>query len=226
VADASTQLLGGLTWESLAADARPHRLKRGKHFRADVRELQRAAADAAHELGCAVRTVRDEFGSSNHYVWVQFADYALPLGAPCPRCGSHELLRTHEAFGRCPRCGARLLFDGVVTDAATEATPSEGRRRPGKRRRRMSDYDDVELTLDEEGSDESQERWYGRAFDAEGRPGLIEIVYPLHEGARSLDPEEPGEDLHQVRFWAFEVFERAVRLGVLEEWPPKRASGS
>lgn len=107
-----------LAWEKIA-DGRPWRLKHRKHFSATPRAFQAEVLAAAARMGKAVRTRRDEFGRHN-YLWVQFADYEVPLGAPC-RCGNTALLRSHEFFGRCPACGAKLIFD-VPRD---ELTPEQ-----------------------------------------------------------------------------------------------------
>lgn len=96
-----------VSWERLA-DGRLHRLKQGKHFAADPRAFQVEVLAAAARLGKAVRSLRDEMGKHT-YLWVQFADHEVALGAPCP-CGHTALVREHEFFGRCPSCGATLIF--------------------------------------------------------------------------------------------------------------------
>src|SRR3712207_1780732 len=90
-----TGLRRGLTWDRLT-DGKVRRLKAGKHFDGSVREFAERVADVAARRGIAVRMLRDELGRTNHYLWLQFADAEIPLGAACPRCGSLELLRTHE----------------------------------------------------------------------------------------------------------------------------------
>jgi hypothetical protein len=216
---ASTVLLGGLTWEELAADRRVRRLRRGKHFRGDVRAVQHEAAAAADELGLAVRAVRDDF-LRTAYVWIQFTDAELPLGEPCPRCGSTELVRTHELFGRCPRCGARLAFLPGVTPAeggvgTTVKSAKERRQEARLLKQRIDMFTNVRLVFDPEESDDEQEVWYGRG-EYEDEALLLRVVYPLREGARQPHPQDPDDELHYVRYWALEPYTRAVELGV--EW--------
>ena len=217
---ASTVLLGDLTWEQLAADRRVRRLRRGKHFRGEVRAVQHEAAAAAEELGLAVRAVRDDFLRSA-YVWVQFTDAELPLGEPCPRCGSTELVRTHEHFGCCPRCGARLAFLPGVTPAeggvGTRVQSAKERRQMARLlKQRIDMFTNVRLVFDADESDEDQEVWYGRG-EYQDEALLLRVVYPLREGERQPHPLSPDDELHYVRYWALEPYERASELGVVED---------
>jgi hypothetical protein len=208
-------LLRGLTWGELAAHRRPLRLKRNRHFRGEVRDLQAAASAAAAELGCAVRTLRDELGRRNRYVWLQFADGSVPLGSPCPRCVGRELERTHDHFGTCLACGARLILTARLAEPEVVDEPTA---RPPDRRR-LSGWSDVELVRDDGACDETAERWWGRGVDGQGVTMLLQVEYTLEEGRRVPDPDVEGEDLHRVRFWKLGALQRAARLGVLDEWP-------
>jgi len=229
-------LLGGTSWEALAADQRPHRLKAGKHFRGEVRALQREAVEAAKRLDLAVRTLRDEFGRKNNYVWVQFADAVVPRGEPCPRCSSRRLHRVHEHYVRCPTCGARLILGPSVPapsypkdEGHEEGSPLEEEVRPqlpkwarSPHRDHLSSYSEVELLPDEDGRTPEGETWYGRALDENGTAVLIEVFYPRREGRRIEDPERQGESLHRVRRWGLVPFWRAGELGLLEDLPRER----
>lgn len=212
---ADPALRGELSWERLADDHRPRRLKRGKHFTGEPRDLQAAASHAASAMGRAVRTFRDELGHRNRYVWVQFADVEVELGAPCARCGHTELDRTHRHFGACPRCGARLLF------VARREKPAR-RSPPAPERPRLGGFTEVELVRDDEGSDETMERFWGRGIDGAGALVLMQVKYPLAEGHRLPDPAVEGEELHFVNAWAIPRLTRAEELGVLDEWLPAR----
>jgi hypothetical protein len=224
-------LSDGLTWARLA-DMRPHRLKRGKHFRGDPRELQAVAADAASELDLTVHTMRDEL-RKYQYVWVQFAELRVDPGCPCPRCGALRLARSGGShFARCTACHARLLIVAPKgSRAVSEPREEEGREADQSDdelvdllkwagRPRISLYFDTRLAHDDERSDDRFETWYGRGTTAEGRAGILEVVYPLRGGARVPDPDIEGEDLHRVHFWSIAVFRRAVQLGVLKGWEP------
>ncbi len=214
-------LLGGLTWDELAAERHPQRLKRGKHFRGDVRMFQHEAAVAARNRGYAVRVVRDDF-IKRAYIWLQFVDQELPLGEPCGRCGSRELVRTHEHFGRCPRCEARLAFlpRAVTADAPGAPGPASirldakvERKERRWRQRRLSSFSNVRLVLDPDQTNDEQELYLGRG-DYEGEPLLLQVVYPLKDGARQPHPDAPDDELHYVGWWQLAPFVRAQELGV------------
>jgi hypothetical protein len=221
-----SRLIGGLTWEELAEERVPRRLTRGKHFTGDVRALQKEATAAGRSLGCAVRTVRDDF-LRFAYLWVQFADHDVPLGEPCPACGNRELVRTHEQFGYCPRCHCSLAFtprvvrrepqgDSSAPVVAEPAVDAKHQRKLTLRQRRMDAFTDARLAIDPTESDDEKETWYGRAR-YEGRAVLLRVVYPLREGSRIPDPDNPGGELHYVTYSHMEPYERAAKLGVLDD---------
>jgi hypothetical protein len=213
-------LLAGLTWRQLVTERRPRRLKRGKHFRGDLRALQDAAAEAAREHGVVVRTVRDEF-LKNAYLWIQFADAEIAFGEPCP-CGHRTLLRTHEHFGRCPNCDKRLAFSGVVARMeGHDGRPASklDRKLQRLRQTRLDAFSDVSLTRDETDDGDDHEIWYGRALDARGEPVLLRVVYPLESGQRLPHPELRGEELYYVSVWELDPYERARALGVMSPEP-------
>jgi hypothetical protein len=219
-------LIGGLTWDELAKERSPRRLTRGKHFTGDVRALQKEATAASRRLSCAVRTVRDDF-LRFAYLWVQFADHEVPLGEPCPACGSRELVRTHEQFGHCPRCACSLVFsqrivrseprgDSSAPVVAASAVEGKHERKLRLRQRRMDAFTDARLAMDPTQSDDEKEMWYGRAR-YEGEEVLLRVVYPLRDGTRIPDPDNPGGDLHYVTYSHLDPYDRARRLGVLED---------
>ncbi len=191
-------LIEPTTWESLA-DGRLHRLKRGKHFRGELRAFGQVAALEAERLGKAVRSMRDEFGKLQ-YMWVQFADYQIPVGAPCPRCGSLRLLRTHEFYGRCPRCASTFVFHGEVGAAGAVAV-----RGP---RDDLGLYTDVRLRFVER--QEGVERWSGHGT-TNGMRMLLIVDYQLDgDGSRIEDDHHPGEHLHRIHRFPLEPFADAL----------------
>jgi hypothetical protein len=101
----------GLDWDHWA-DGQPHRLKRKRHLRGHPSHLVREAArNAAVRRGKVVQTL-DYWGS----FWVQFSDYRVRAGEPCP-CGGREFDHMHPLYARCRSCGSQLelqkssLFD-------------------------------------------------------------------------------------------------------------------
>jgi hypothetical protein len=56
-----------------------------------------------------VQTLRS-MRASVLYIWVQFADYRIEQGSPCP-CGSDDLRRINDAWAICAGCESTLLVD-------------------------------------------------------------------------------------------------------------------
>jgi hypothetical protein len=193
-----------LTWEKLA-DGRLWRLKRGRQFRGDVRLVTAEAVQVAHDTGRGVRVVRDELGK-HQYLWLQFADQAIPLGAPC-RCGSRRILRTHEHFGRCPACGATCIFRGTVAAVA----PIAAAKHPNQDLRK---FEDVELRCYHRGPD--RERFCGHGVSPTGKLVLLLVDYPLGvDGERIDDPLRPGDPLYKLSVWPVAPFGSAIDLSLL-----------
>lgn len=190
------ELLPPLTWEGLA-DGEVHRLKRDKHFRGGARQLKDVAQQQAALLGRACRALPDELGR-NQYLWVQFADFQIPLGAPCPRCGGLRQQREHVAFGRCLTCGATLTFRGSVDDAP----------RRGRRRARSVDlgwFSDVRLRRVERVP--GREEYAGTGTGRKQVRHLLFVSFLLDdEGERIPDPLDPGVDLYDLQHVPVEPF--------------------
>lgn len=118
----------GVEWERWS-DGRIWQLKRKRHFAdVDPRDVRKAAARAARAMGKTVRTTEDKAGRDK-YLWVQFADYEVQLGDPCP-CGSRRLLRRHRYYAHCLDCKAVLLLSrpsvaAVEPDDEPEEQPDD-----------------------------------------------------------------------------------------------------
>jgi hypothetical protein len=97
-----------LSWEQWM-DGRIHRLKRGKHFSGEVSAVIEEARLAARLSGRGVLQLREQMGPKYQYVWVQFTDYSVSIGDPCP-CGGRKLDRLHASLARCRRCGKTLTL--------------------------------------------------------------------------------------------------------------------
>jgi uncharacterized Zn finger protein (UPF0148 family) len=99
----------GLPWERMS-DGRVWRLKRGRDYRVDSRAFKRAAEVAGERLGkiaCLAPERIPRMKRWDEYMWVQFVDQEVLVGAPCT-CGNPELVRLHPGFAHCPACGSRL----------------------------------------------------------------------------------------------------------------------
>ncbi len=91
-----------LPWERWM-DGRIHRLKHGKHFTGDLKAVLEEARLAAQVTGRGLLSLREQMAKNYEYVWVQFTDYSILVGDPCP-CGGRKLIRVHASLARCTRC--------------------------------------------------------------------------------------------------------------------------
>ncbi len=196
-------------WAALA-DGRLHRLKQGKHFDGELAATAGDAQHAAATLGKAVRTIKDELGRRNRYLWVQFADQRLPRGEAC-QCGGTEFEIFNEHFADCRACGRSTLLTAPRDTTAAAARPAS--------QRRLDAYRQVRLVLDELDPVADRERWYGRAIDETGAEVVLFVDYPLRDGERIPDPHVPGQDVHAVTRLKARPLERAVALGLLDAGP-------
>lgn len=155
------------------ADGRAYRLKRKRDF-GDIptAAARRAAQDAAREMGKVVQAVRDR-SSPKKFIWVQFADYEIPLGAPCP-CGSRRLYRLHTYFARCAECKAQLLLTASSVAVEDEEAEDEAANT-------LRALDDVHLAHFERSGERDVYRGYGKNGDTP--------VFLIAEFAS--DPETP-----------------------------------
>jgi hypothetical protein len=64
-----------------------------------------------------------------------------------------------------------------------------------------------------------RERFYGRALDQDGAPVLIYVDYPLVQGARMIDPDDGGSEVHFAYRWPIEPFGSIIDLA---EYSPNR----
>jgi hypothetical protein len=218
-----------LSWTKLA-DGRAWRLKQGKHFLAEPRAFDVEVQAAAARMGKVVRTLREELGKFN-YLWVQFADHELQLGSPCP-CGHTSQFRQHQFFGRCPHCGARLIYqlpkselsaeqvalaasdaaalaEGDLPVSAPPPTPQEEHSEARVQKGQLDAYTGVELERYE--TKPGRERWRGHGFDAKGRRVLLLVEYPLDERQERLRvPENPGAYVHRLSAWPVDPFAELI----------------
>jgi len=186
----------GVEWERWA-DGRAWRLKRGRDFGDVHPELaRRAAKNAARRMGKVVQTVRDRI-DGERYTWVQFADYEIPLGAPCP-CGGRRLYRLHTYFARCAACGAQLLLTRASVSAGGEEAEDEAAAG-------LRDLSEVHLERVERTGDREIYRGYGRSGEA---PVLVIAEFHAEEGEPLL-AEEAADRLASLQVVPF------TRLGPL-----------
>jgi hypothetical protein len=112
----------GLAWDDWA-DGRAHMLKRGVDFFRGPGAVLEAAQNAARRLDKSVTVVK-EVRLGETFMWVQFVEYQIEWGQPCP-CGSTELRQLNRAQAECAVCKATLNLvrpreKGGADDAAGE----------------------------------------------------------------------------------------------------------
>lgn len=207
-----TVLLNGHTWDEYT-DGRVWRLKRGRHFKGDLRVAANECTEHAREIGRAVRILRDDFHKIA-YLWVQFTDYEIPIGAPCPRCGSRKVVRTHEHFGRCPVCSAVFSFKGDINlDAPRPRAPDADGTVPGYRptSRQLEFYSDVEIQYLE--TEDNAELWYGHGWTPHGLHALLLVEYLFGaDGQRMPHAHIEGRWVTRVRAFPAWPFYHALDL--------------
>jgi hypothetical protein len=208
----------GLTWDALA-DGGVHRLKAGRDFDGSVRELQQHAAAVATGRGRAVRTLRDELGGRNHYLWIQFADAEVPVGAPCPHCGSLVLRRLHGDFGFCPACRLSVLFAApprVSGEPGATAATHVVRAQPAAEKVRLNRFTDVTVQPAGRWTRFEFERGFGT--DPEGQVHLLLVRYPLgKDGVRKQRAN--GSFRYDARAWPAAAFADVIDWDRLRSTP-------
>jgi hypothetical protein len=122
----------GVDW-SRWSDGRAYRLKKRRDFpNVDPGDARTACERAALRMGKIARTARDKW-LPDKLIWVQFAEFEISEGEPCPRCGGRRIIRLHAGFGRCPECETQM----VLTQRGLEelVDEDEGPSGPGRRQR-------------------------------------------------------------------------------------------
>lgn len=212
----------GLPWDEWA-DGRVRRLAKGRDFLQSAEAVREAAGNAGRRLGKVVASVK-ESRSGNVFVWVQFVDYQIILGDPCP-CGSLDVRRINRLFAECASCGATLvvlepktragieedvlltpgdlLLHGLVSGdvPSTEASSRRKSRDPRKDLRHLGAF--KEIVLFRHARDANTERFYGKGVGPGNRDWLLMVDFPLIDGEWVLSEDFPGGWAHVT--WAVPV---------------------
>jgi hypothetical protein len=120
------------------------------------------------------------------YVWVQFADYSIAPGDPCP-CGSQRLHRVHPNFLQCPECRAQL----IVSEEDEEEGPGETRAQ--RRFRELSD-----IHLERRGQEGNLELYRGYGREA-GTTVLLWIDFRLKPREEHVREEDVFDRVANVK---------------------------
>jgi len=234
-----------LQWDRWA-DGRVWRLKRGRDYDVESRQLVRAARLAADAMGKVVRTSVDDIPLWRRWdssLWVQFLDAEVPEGQPC-LCGGTELVRLHPRVARCTACGSRLaLLDPLVPDELLDQDPDDaededvearsdetsiaapprltGRaalRRKDDERFGLREYSRIHWLRREQRH--SRGRSYATAVDPFGIACLIFVDYPagLSEAVEDQAGMLPAG--HRVFRWPAAPFPALIDLRVMEAGEP------
>lgn len=174
-------------------------------------------------MGKVVAVVPDKL-MRDRYLWVQFADGAIDVGASCV-CGSRDLGRLHRHWARCNACGRLLEIShpdadsgvGIPEAPASIESPEKtnGAPQPPTPAKGLDAFDDLTLIrLDISDDTES-------CFGVGRRPGnariLLSVKFPLEDGRRIPDPRVPGQWLYTLTKAPLGEFEPLLDLATLDE---------
>lgn len=192
----------GLDWDRWA-DGHPHLLKRKRHLKGHPpHHVREAARNAATKRGKVVQTL-NYYGS----FWVQFSDYRVRAGEPCP-CGGRELLDLHPLYKRCRTCNAQLevLRSSLFDEQEEEQSP-------------LDDYTDIHLAYLERSSDGDVYRGYGS--DQSGRGVLLFVEFERRSdgGGGPLTTENAGERVFSLRAIPFDELDGIVDPSSVRDRP-------
>ena len=204
----------GVDW-SRWADGRAYRLKKKKHFpNVEPGHARKACEAAAKRMGKVARTARDKMVPEK-LIWVQFADYELPEGQPCPRCGSRRILRLHADFARCPSCKAQLLLSQRGLDAVIEDEPDASQAAQQKFAARLRALSHVHL--ERTGDTGETELYNGYAEQEDGSRVVVLAEFALDD--QELTAENMFERITHAKVLPAHLFEGLVDLEALAARP-------
>jgi hypothetical protein len=174
-----------INWDAIA-DGRLHRIRRGRDFEGSPSAFRRAIKLEARRRQQPVQIGRD-ISRPDRMLWVQFGRATVRPGDLCTCGGQPE--QVHAAWARCNECASLLAVAPQSRDEAIEKERTD----PDDPLEELED-----VVLYRESRTPWLERLVGHARDSSGRIVLLELEYPLTDGAR-LANKDGG-------------FERRVRL--------------
>lgn len=205
----------GVDW-SQWSDGRAYRLKKKKDFpNVHPRHARAACEHAALQMGKVARTVRDR-RIPDKLMWVQFADFEIREGEPCPRCASRRILRLHAGFGRCPQCHAQFLLsreglEDVVDEDGAAATPARQRTRMAQRLRALEN-----VRLERSGTTGESELYNGYGH----RNGeLVVVLAEFDTGDEELTPGNMYERIKLFKALPARLFDGLFDVDALAARP-------
>ncbi len=206
----------GVDW-SRWSDGKAYRLKKRKDFpNVDPGYARTACEQAAERMGKVARTVRDKMVPSK-LIWVQFADYEIREGEPCPRCGSRTILRLHAGFGRCPSCKAQLILaqaglESVLEEDAPESNAPVVRQKFAARIQALRN-----VRLEHSGETGETQLYNGYGEHEDGSRVLVLAEFAV--GDDELTTENMFERLTLAKVLPAHLFEGLVDLDALAARP-------
>jgi hypothetical protein len=160
-----------------------------------------------------VHSLRDEISARVQYLWIQFADFQIAVGEPCPR-GHSTIVRVHPHHGHCATCGASFVFLGSVEPGDGDGAPTagaigqiKGRRPLSTKRAPLETLSDVQVFPYERTAE--LERCYGHGRDAQGERVLVLVDYLLDEEGHRRE-KAPGVPISSTTVWPAGPFESAI----------------
>jgi hypothetical protein len=183
----------GLDWDRWA-DGHPHQLHRKRHLGGHPTHIVREAArNAAIKRGKVVQTL-------NYYgvFWVQFSDYRIRSGEPCP-CGGRELVQLHPLYLRCTSCNAQLELQAstIFDESGEEPSP-------------LDDFSDIHLHYLEPSP--TGDVYRGYASDTNGSDVLLFVEFKRRRdaGGGPLTTENARERVFSLRAVPLEELEGLI----------------
>jgi hypothetical protein len=207
----------GVDW-SRWSDGRAYRLMKRRDFpNVDPGHARTACEHAALQMGKVARTARDK-RVPDKMIWVQFAEFEIREGEPCPRCGSRRILRLHAGFGRCPQCETQMLLSQQGLEEQLD-DEDEGRNGPGRRQRtRMGDRLRAlqNVHLERSGSTGEGELYNGYG---ERNADVLVILAEFDPGDEELSPENMYDRIRLFKALPARLFDGVFDVDALAARP-------
>ncbi|HZT46153.1 MAG TPA: hypothetical protein VFA24_08245 [Gaiellaceae bacterium] len=201
----------GVDW-SRWSDGRAYRLKKKKHFpNVEPGHARRACEAAARRMGKVARTTRDKM-MPDKLIWVQFADFEIPEGQPCLRCGSRRIWRLHADFARCPSCHAQMILAQKGLDDVDEDGPAP-KQKFAARLRALSN-----VHLERTGDTGESELYNGYAEQDDGTRVVVLAEFTLDDD-EELTTENMFERITHAKVLPAHLFEGMVDVEALVARP-------
>ena len=198
----------GVDW-SRWSDGRAYRLKKKRDFpNVDPGHARTACEHAAAEMGKVAHTVRDKMVPGK-LIWVQFADFEIREGEPCPRCGSRRILRLHAGFARCPQCNAQLILSQQGLESVLDEDAGAADDTPRVRQKFVDRLQALSQVHLERSADTGEAELYN-GYGVQEDGSLVLVLAEFGPGEEELSPENMFERLTLAKVLPAHLFDGLV----------------